>query len=225
MRKLFCAFLLMVFVVFADEQLTGNWSFVFYEQAETADRIMPPPVFNAIEFKDNNMATVKVRAKEMSFDVPYKCDGKTLEMQLPLRGPYEQPIKFKAEYKYLEKEGTFIIKGRNSSAVYVRTEMLMPMSKIAGLWRNVNNSKMQELMEIKQNGLMKLHATNMTGFGVLWPDEKGAVNLTMVAGVKNGAAHTFLWQIWLKGDNKMEMVPITQNGPDTKFITTWVRNI
>ena len=167
------------------------------------------------------MAHVKVRAKDMAFDVRYLVNEKYIGMKMPLKGAGEEPVRFKAEYAYSEKDGTLAIKGADSSSVYVSTESLLPMGKLVGIWRN--DGKITEFMEILSNGLMKLKVTGMTGFCVLWRDNVGKENLTMVGGMRNAMPHTFIWQVEIKDGNLLEMTPVTNTGPQKQKATTWKR--
>lgn len=221
MGKIFCAFLFVMGLLFAGEEYIGHWSFIFYEKANSFDRLMPPPIFNEVEFKADGMAHVRVRAKDMAFDVRYLVNEKYIGMKLPLKGANEEPVRFKAEYAYSDKDGTLAIKGADASAVYVRTERLLPLDKLAGIWRN--DGKFPEYMEILANGLMKLKVTGLTGFCVLWKDNAGMENLTMVGGMRNAMPHTFIWQVEIKDGNLLEMTPVTDQGVQKKKTTTWHR--
>lgn len=222
MNKIICIICLAAAAAFASGKHIGSWTFIFYEKARTIDGIMPQPIFNEIELRENKTALVKVRSKEMTFDIPYLIDDKYIGMKLPLRGEYEDPVLFKAEYKYSEKDGTLAISGIDSKAIYIPTKSLIPNDDIAGTWiSSINNVK--EIMEIKNNGLFKLHRTDMTGFYVLWKDKREKLNLTLVAGIKNAVPHTFVWQINKKDDGTMEMLPFTQSGLNKKSASVWTR--
>ncbi|MBQ7177732.1 MAG: hypothetical protein IJS08_09985 [Victivallales bacterium] len=221
MGKIFCAFLFVMWLLFAGEAYIGHWSFIFYEKANSFDRLMPPPIFNEVEFKEDGMAHVKVRSKDMAFDVRYLVNEKYIGMKLPLKGAHEEPVRFKAEYAYSDKDGTLAIKGTDSSAVYVRTESLLPLHKLVGTWRN--DGKFTEYIEILANGLMKLKVTGLTGFCVLWKDNAGMENLTMVGGIRNAMPHTFIWQVEIKDGKLLEMTPVTDQGPQKNKTTTWHR--
>ena len=221
MGKLFFAFLFVAGAFFAGEKYIGHWSFIFYEKASSYDKLMPQPIFNEVEFKSDGTAHVKVRAKDMAFDIPYLADEKYIGMKLPLKGPGEEPVRFKAKYVYSDKDGTLAIQGTDSSAVYVRTESLLPMEKLVGTW--CNEGKFTEYMEILANGLIKLKITGLTGFCVLWKDNSGIKNLTMVGGIRNAMPHTFIWQLEIKDGNLLEMTPVTNLGPQKQKTTTWKR--
>lgn len=221
MGKIFCALLFVMGLLYGGDDYIGHWSFIFYEKANSYDRLMPPPIFNEVEFKADGTAQVKVRAKDMAFDVPYLVNEKYIGMKLPLKGAGEEPVRFKARYAYSDKDGTLAIRGTDSSAVYVRTENLLPMDKLVGTWRN--DGKITEYMEILANGLMKLGVTGLTGFCVLWKDNGGVENLTMVGGIRNAMPHTFIWQVEIKDGNLLEMTPVTDQGAQKKKTTTWHR--
>ena len=221
MSKIFLIMALACATLQAAEEYIGRWSFIFYEKAASFDSLMPQPIFNEVEFKKDGTANVRIRAKDMALDLPYLVNEKFIGMKLPLKGQYEEPVRFKAEYHYSEKDGTLTIKGQNASAVYIRTETLLPMDNLTGVW--LNSGRFDEYMEILKNGLLKLQVTGLTGFCVLWKDNCGIENLTMVGGMKNALPHTFIWQIHHKDDNSIEMVPVTHEGSKPKSATLWKR--
>lgn len=221
MGRIFCAILFGIGLLYAGEEYLGRWSFIFYERAASYDGLMPPPIFNEIELRDDRTANVKVRAKDMSFDVPYLADDKFLGMKLPLKGKYEEPVRFKAEYAYSGKDGTLAIKGVDSSAVYVRTSTLLPLGKLVGTWQNQGN--FGEQMEMFANGLMRLKKSELTGYCVLWKDSNGIETLTMVGGIKNAMPHTFIWQLEYKEGRVLVMTPVTDKGPKRNSASVWTR--
>ncbi len=197
----------------------GTWLFVYYTKAPSAiGEMPPPPLFDGIEVRADGTAVLRIQTKLATPTVTYSIEKDVIRFALPLP-PTENTMPFFARFKVDEETGTLSLQGKDSEAVFLRREGLLPLRQVAGTWQN-DAEKFTETLDLGEDGLFRLRKSLLIGFYRLWKNKQGRLVLTVIAARPGTSWHTFLWEVEPSPQN-LVLTPIGPKGAIPQHKSVW----
>ncbi|MBR0459447.1 MAG: hypothetical protein IJJ26_09435 [Victivallales bacterium] len=203
----------------AYEELLGRWSFVYYKRAPSViGEMPPPPLFDALDFKDDHTVKLDIRTKLATPTVPFQINKSILQFTVTIPG--QAPIPFTAELHVDDKHGTLSITGKDSVSIFLREEALLSRTSVVGSWKG-GTDRFPEILDLGNDGFFRLRNSLVIGFYRLWKNEDGATVMTAIAARPGSVWRTFLWEV-IPSHLALVMTPIGPHGPNRKFTSVWI---